>query len=291
MNEVCEISPYIRVAHLYRFPSDRNAEESMRIGYCYAWHLVVDGKGILTTEGRSYSLKKYDLVFLPPKQVHSFHSDAKQPLLTLNVYAELWTDQPQYTNRHIVWNHNDFDNQLLTYARQGTALDDIPTVLSLQHKNTLKDRFNQLVDQHQVQECLSHDIAISLLKAFILEIVLMRYDERIPDYRIQPIIERIDRDPSTASNYDEWMAESGLKKTQFHERFKQTTGLSPKAYWTKAMMKQAAVLLFESQRTITEIAADLNYSSVHHFTKQFKSYFGVAPSEYRSQKKSSSLFI
>jgi methylphosphotriester-DNA--protein-cysteine methyltransferase len=74
------------------------------------------------------------------------------------------------------------------------------------------------------------------------------------------------------------------EKTQFPELFKFTAGLSPKAYWTKSIMKQASMALWESNRSVTDIAADLGYSSIHHFTKQFTAYYGVSPSQFRKRK-------
>ena len=48
-------------------------------------------------------------------------------------------------------------------------------------------------------------------------------------------------------------------------------------------MKQAAAALKESNRTITDIAIDLGYTSIHHFTKQFTSFYGANPSVYRKK--------
>jgi AraC-like DNA-binding protein len=106
-----------------------------------------------------------------------------------------------------------------------------------------------------------------------------------PDYRIKPILDRINREANMGSDYTGWLKESGLGKTQFHELFKQATGLSPKSYWTNAIMKQASVILWESTRSITNIAEDLGYSSIHHFTKQFSAFYGVSPSEFRKRKR------
>ena len=81
-----------------------------------------------------------------------------------------------------------------------------------------------------------------------------------------------------------WMSECGLRKTHFHELFKQATGISPKAYWTKSIMRQVEAALWESNRSITAIADDFGYSSVHHFTKQFTQFHGVSPTEFRRRK-------
>lgn len=59
------------------------------------------------------------------------------------------------------------------------------------------------------------------------------------------------------------MPMSGLKKRNFMNYLSFTAGLSPKAYWTKAIMKQASVVLWESNRSVTDIEADLGYSSYH----------------------------
>jgi methylphosphotriester-DNA--protein-cysteine methyltransferase len=79
--------------------------------------------------------------------------------------------------------------------------------------------------------------------------------------------------------------ESRLGKTHFHNLFKQATGMSPKAYWTQSIMKQAKASLWESNRSVTDIAMDLGYSSIHHFTKQFTLYHGVSPTEFRRRKE------
>jgi len=96
-----------------------------------------------------------------------------------------------------------------------------------------------------------------------------------------PIIDLINQEANAVRDYETWLALSGLRKTQFHDLFKKATGLSPKAFWTRAIMKQAAAALRESNRSITELADDLGYSSIHRFTKQFTAYYGVSPSVFR----------
>ncbi|MFC0392833.1 AraC family transcriptional regulator [Paenibacillus mendelii] len=285
MDPLQQLLPYIRVAHHYRFPSERNRSESTRIGYCYALHLVDEGKGSITASGRTHQLKKGDLAFIPPRLLHSFYSNPDHPMATYNIYCELWSDAPIATPHHLVWDEADFDDRLLAVERHGTPLDRLSLINPLQHRSAMTDLLAHAVNQHQQQAAYAEQIANSLLKAIMLELLQAGMDTLVPDYRMNPIMERIDKEASAGSRYDEWLAGSGLRKTQFHERFKQATGLSPKAYWTKAVMKQAAAALWESNRTVTGIAEDLGYSSIHHFSKQFTAYYGVSPTEFRKRKR------
>ena len=39
-------------------------------------------------------------------------------------------------------------------------------------------------------------------------------------------------------------------------------------------------MIREGEMNFTEIAAALEYSTVHHYSRQFKEKFGITPSEY-----------
>jgi YesN/AraC family two-component response regulator len=53
-----------------------------------------------------------------------------------------------------------------------------------------------------------------------------------------------------------------------------------KEYFNKLKIDQAKSLIREEQHNFTEIAELLGYSSVHYFSKQFKSLTDMAPTEY-----------
>jgi AraC family transcriptional activator of mtrCDE len=285
MLPLLDMRPFIRVAHFYQFSFPRNAGESNRLGYCYAFHLIDGGKGTVTVSDQAFPVKKGDLLYIPPELAHAFYSDSIHPLSSYNIYCELWSANPLVTDHHLVWRPFAFDPALLTAIKFDTELDKLPYYIPLQHHVAMTDLFAQTVKHYERQEAYSGEIANSLLKAFIMQLVQLSNQKLHMDFRIKPIIERIDKEAILGSHYEGWLEESGLGKTQFHELFKQATGQSPKAYWTKAIMKQAAVILWESTQSITAIAEDLGYSSIHHFTKQFSHFYGVSPSEFRKRKR------
>lgn len=63
--------------------------------------------------------------------------------------------------------------------------------------------------------------------------------------------------------------------------FKQKTGKNINSYITEIRMKQAKELLRQPRYKLYEIAAMVGYSDGNYFTKIFKKYTGLTPSEYR----------
>ncbi|MDR6551084.1 AraC family transcriptional regulator [Paenibacillus qinlingensis] len=283
MSPLSAINPNVRVGHYYKFPVERNQAEVGRIGYCYAFHYVIGGKGTVSVNGKTYPVKKGDLIYFPPEVKHSFYANPEQPLTTYNLYCDLW-DYKMVSSQHLVWHENDFNRDFLTKIVPCSELDLLPIVTPIQHEASLGQLFIHAVTQLRKNDRYSEFIVSHLVKALLLELVQIASTTSFIDYRIVTIIERMDREATASRGYDVWMKECGLRKTQFHALFKQSTGFSPKAYWTKAIMTQVEAALWESNRSITAIADDFGYSSVHHFTKQFTQFHGVSPTEFRRRK-------
>ena len=67
--------------------------------------------------------------------------------------------------------------------------------------------------------------------------------------------------------------------------FVRKIGLSPKQYLQKVRMEKAAFLLRETIYEIGTIAVSTGHSDIFAFSKAFRNYFGISPSEYRRSHK------
>ena len=56
--------------------------------------------------------------------------------------------------------------------------------------------------------------------------------------------------------------------------------ISPGEYIRRMKLQESKQMIRENSMNFTEIAAVLQYSTVHHFSRQFKEKFGITPSEY-----------
>ena len=62
--------------------------------------------------------------------------------------------------------------------------------------------------------------------------------------------------------------------------FHKNLQISPGEYIRRIKLQESKQMIRENNLNFTEIAAELQYSTVHHFSRQFKEKFGMTPTEY-----------
>ena len=77
--------------------------------------------------------------------------------------------------------------------------------------------------------------------------------------------------------------ESGMCVTQFNERFKALTGVTPHQFLVRVRLAQVGDALLTSNDTIASIAMACGFSSQSHLTAVFHKTLGVTPQQYRSR--------
>lgn len=92
-------------------------------------------------------------------------------------------------------------------------------------------------------------------------------------------LELIHRDYLSALSVEQLAKESAMGVSSFHRAFKQVTGESPVQYIKKVrLLKAKSLLVFEGLR-VEEAAYQVGYASPSQFSREFKRYFCVPPSE------------
>jgi len=75
----------------------------------------------------------------------------------------------------------------------------------------------------------------------------------------------------------------GMSRSTFFRKIKSLTGTTGKEFVDSVRLKKAAQLLIESDQNISEIAYDIGHSSPLYFSKWFKSYYKMSPTEYKAK--------
>ena len=75
--------------------------------------------------------------------------------------------------------------------------------------------------------------------------------------------------------------ESAMSPSKFKSAFKKVYGESVYKYFLNYRMQLAHKWLLENKLNITEIARELGYKNLTHFSRIFKEYFGELPSKYK----------
>ena len=82
-------------------------------------------------------------------------------------------------------------------------------------------------------------------------------------------------------NVDELASELAMSTSQFRRRLLATTGETPQGYITNIRMQKARYLLDTTpDMTILDVAKGCGYNDQSSFTRAFKRFFGVTPSDY-----------
>ncbi len=77
---------------------------------------------------------------------------------------------------------------------------------------------------------------------------------------------------------------SGIARRTLEMRFKKILNSTIYEELSKVRIESAKQLLRESQATITEVAQQCGFSSLHYFSKSFKKTVGISPKEYREKE-------
>ena len=74
--------------------------------------------------------------------------------------------------------------------------------------------------------------------------------------------------------------EVGVSPSYLTALFHRNLQISPGEYIRRAKLQENKLMIREGKMNFTEIAQVLQYSTVHHFSRQFKEKFGITPTEY-----------
>lgn len=80
-------------------------------------------------------------------------------------------------------------------------------------------------------------------------------------------------------NVEKIGAELGLSRVQLYRKVKALTGSSPVEIIRITRLKRAEYLLRTTDKTVSEVSYDVGFSSPSYFTKCFKDYFNILPTE------------
>jgi|GEM_PF-895835 len=75
----------------------------------------------------------------------------------------------------------------------------------------------------------------------------------------------------------------GIERRRFAYLFERYTGMTPNHYLTSFRMKRSRELLRTQHYTVAQIAELVGYHDSFYFSRVFKKYNGIAPSEYRKK--------
>ncbi len=215
-------------------------------------HYIVSGYGYFQIDGKNYRIGPGDLFVIPPYVEMSYTSDDG------DAFAYLW----------ICFNPDDkLPIEMKPVIHSPEAEMIFNEMKKCQYLSKGRGAFlnARAWDLFALILQKKDDNTDSVTKA--LEYIHLKYNE---DITIEKIAEELKEE-----------------RTYFSTKFKKRIGVSPKEYLTSCRMENAANLLNEHSKSISDIAHAVGYTDVFNFSKMFKKHYGISPREFIKKKVNS----
>ena len=101
--------------------------------------------------------------------------------------------------------------------------------------------------------------------------------------RIKPVLEYMRQNISEPIRLEALAKQCSVSSAHFCRLFRQITGTTPGQYLTTLRLHQAAALLRRTDRSISQIAAEVGFDDVGYMSRCFKKQFGMTPTQVKRQ--------
>ena len=93
----------------------------------------------------------------------------------------------------------------------------------------------------------------------------------------------VDQSDFKSESLSELSVRLGYSYNHIYKTFKRNIGESLRDYQIRAKMERAKLLL-EENKSISEVACEMGYSTPYNFSRAFKKHFGISPSKVKKQE-------
>lgn len=237
----------------------------------FYWELtyVDTGAVVMTVDGTQYTLEAQEMMIFFPGQFHKQQIEGNNSSSYLTVMFDMnvdWHSISHLKNRVVECTHELYD-LMNKFIRQTTIFEA--------DNNTY-----------------TRDLVVITFKEIILNMIRIDENKEEKDMVINPIQSQFENELLNEINnyiqkniYEPISVEDicnhfAISRSTLQSLFKKHVSEPPKKYINELKMGQAQRLILEGNHSITEVALKLGFSSIHYFSRKFKTRFGLAPSEY-----------
>ncbi len=243
--------------------------------------IITGGSGLHVTGEDTWQLAKGDTFVISNGQIHDYHT----------------TDNLRLIN--ILFDQDDlsFDFMDLPSLPGYHALFHLEPAWRKRHQFKSRLRLSSSDLKNVINLCDQLDVELENRKAgfrFLATALFMQlaghvsrcYDRSQNEnsrelLRIGQTITHLEDNYQQNVNLEELVGIADMSKRSFLRAFEAATGCSPIAYLIQIRINRASDLLRNTTQNITNIAYEVGFNDSNYFARQFRSYQGTSPREYR----------
>ena len=236
----------------------------------YLFHYIISGSGTLvatdeTGKQSTYHLSAGEGFMIFPGQTNTYYADMDDP------WEYIWVE---------------FDGIRVKESLSLVGLSESSPVYQTEKaemRAAMEQEMRYLVDHQEASafQLIGHTY---LFLDYLLRSVLTQKaaaTNKLQDLYIREAMTYIEQNYQNGITVEDVARQTGLNRSYFGKIFKSATDKSPQQYLIDYRMTKAAQLLKLTALSVGEVGRAVGYPNQLHFSRAFKSSFGLCPREWR----------
>lgn len=240
----------------------------------YLFHYVISGTGTLMAdnakgETQTYPIKSGQGFLIFPGQINTYFADKTLP------WEYVWIE---------------FDGLRVKEALDLTGLSPNTPVYRPHSKDICEQMVNEMLYiVHHAKETPFHLIGhLYLFLDYLTQsarVTVPVQSSKMSDYYIKEAINYIEQNFQNNITIEDIAAVCGINRSYFGKIFRNSIGRSPQEFLMNYRMVKATELLKLTSLSIAEVGSAVGYENQLHFSRAFKTVYGISPREWRNRHK------
>lgn len=240
----------------------------------FLFHYIISGKGVLRANDKKMNSIDYPLsggsgFFIEPGYVNHYWADSEEPWEYIwiefdGLRARSYVEAAGLSYAHPVYRPEKPEDGI-------KLLDEMFAIVKAQNASTLY----QIGHLYLFVDTLIHT---SQSRKQVL-------GGKLREFYAREAINYIEQHYAENITVEELARTCQLDRSYFGKVFKSAVGQPPQEFLLRYRMEKAAEALVITSEAIADISVSVGYANSLHFSRAFKSVYGVSPREFRQKNK------
>lgn len=234
--------------------------------------IISDGMVVHHLNHTEKVLKKKQLYLLRPNDYHFFTEHEK----TSSTHYAFFLSNEQVQSICASFNEQLYDK-----------LNTVNGELSIMLSDAEFDEFSQEIQQLQTIDAADYETSGTLIRMIFARTISLAYHkllfsntDELPEI-VDTIIRKMRSNEYISESIEAICKDLPYSHMQLSRLFKRYVGATMSEYFKQVKLNYALNLLKKTNLNTLEISGMIGYSSLSHFTREFKNFYGMPPASYR----------
>ena len=242
---------------------------------------IYSGNAVHLTKYGNYEIREGDVLSIKPGQSHGFKK--MNNLVLMNIFIRsAFLAQGAFHLGNTAAYAALFEQDAKTAGNSPPLHFHLPKAQSFEARSLIESMRHEMdaAPAGYVTQATSF-----FLQLLVLCVRAYENEGKTADSASVRLIDYIEKNFLKNISTRDLMLVSGLSASSMLRTCKRVTGCSPAEYQKKLRMLSAIDDLVQSDKSVTQIALDAGYNDSNYFSRLFKKFVNLTPSEYRAQNK------